>query len=160
MAFFEGSESFGGQWLVYLRLRKCWVAHRNGNRVSTGTIECCLIMLYFHSSISFCFACVWHMWGVLTCERELEARDWCQVSSSILFHIYFLRQDLSLSLEFIGLVRMLANELWASICLSIPPQHWGYRHESQSLGSRDENSGLHMCIASTSHVPTAILWFK
>lgn len=98
--------------------------------------------------------------GVLTCGSELEARDWGQGSSSSLFHIYFLRQDLSQSLEFTGLVRIVANELQASACPSTPPQCWGCRHESQSLGSRDENSSLHMRIASALHLPSPKLWLK
>lgn len=156
MAYFKGPWSFSQQWLLYLRFRERWVTHRNNSR----DVVYCFIILGFHSSISFVFVCVCVVCeGVLMSGSELEARNWGQGSSSSLFHIYFLRQDLSLSLEFTGLVRILGNELQASACPSTPPQCWGSRHELESLGSTDENSSLHMC-RSTLHLPSPKLRLK
>lgn len=57
----------------------------------------------------------------------VEAREWCQVSTSIAFPLYFLRPSLSLNLELTDLAMLAGQQAWGSL-LSLSSQHWDYRH--------------------------------
>lgn len=58
----------------------------------------------------------------------VEARGKHQVSSSIIFHLIFSDQGLSLNLECTILVMLADHEAQESSGLT--SQHWNYRHES------------------------------
>lgn len=79
--------------------------------------------------------------------------------SLIAFHLYFLRQHLSLNLSSMIHLGYMASELHRSTCFCFP-QRWDYRHVVPCLtfyvGTRNSNSGAHACyqtLHQLSHLP-------
>lgn len=70
----------------------------------------------------------WYLAHIVTCTWHMDTWDQHWVSSSpIMFHIYLLRQVLSLTLKFIVWLGWLANDLHESISTYAPGL--GYRHQ-------------------------------
>ena len=101
------------------------------SRQACGKLKLCLRLLVLNCLYAcIIYSCAYACSCAYMCIKEASGRD--QITSSIIFPIYFLRHSLPLNHELSRWLRQVGSKPEGSLH-SRPPQHWDYRHEPPGL---------------------------